>query len=170
MKSGSPGLLPLAAALLLASTVPVQPAPNPNPAKRTLADITFLSGHWVEVTGRNLSEEIWTLPAGDSMTGVRRYVEEGRLRNLELLVIRQETGGPVLRFRHFDPDLAVREEKGMPLILPLVAVENQSARFEGPAGGGIPPPSLGYRRSGETLTVTRTTGGKTEELRFRRMP
>lgn len=163
-------LLPLAVALLSASSVPAQPAPKPALARRTVADIAFLSGHWVEITGRNLSEEIWTLPAGDSMAGVGRYVEEGRVRNLELYVIRQEAGGPVLRLRHFDPDLAAREEKGAPVILPLVAVENQSARFEGPAGGGTPAVSLAYRRVGETLDVTRTRAGKSEEFRFRRMP
>jgi hypothetical protein len=170
MKTPSLAALFFAAVILAASPVPAQPAPKPTPAKRTLADLTFLSGHWVEVTGRNLSEEIWTLPAGDSMAGVWRYVEEGRVRVLELLVIRQEAGGPVLRLRHFDPDLVAREEKGAPVILPLVAVEKQSARFEEPGASGAGTVSLAYRRDGETLAVTLTKAGKVEEFRFRRMP
>lgn len=170
MKSRTLAAVPLAAALLAASFALAQPAPKPTPAKRTLADVAFLSGHWVEVTGRNLSEEIWTLPAGDSMAGVWRYVEEGRVRILELLAIRQEAAGPVLRLRHFDPDLVAREEKGAPVILPLVAVEKQSAWFEGLAAGGSGTVSLGYRRDGETLAVTLTKAGKIEEFRFRRMP
>ena len=138
--------------------------------KRTVADVAFLAGHWVDVTGRNLSEEIWTLPAGDSMAGVWRYVEEGRVRIFELLAIRQEAGGPVLRLRHFDPDLVAREEKGAPVVLPLVATERQSARFEGPDIGGAGTVSLAYRRDGESLAVTLTRAGKSEEFRFRRMP
>jgi hypothetical protein len=170
MKSRTLAALPLGAILLAASLAPAQPVPKPTPAKRTLADLAFLSGHWVEVTGRNLSEEIWTLPAGDSMAGVWRYVEEGRLRIVELLAIRQEAGGPVLRLRHFDPDLGAREEKGAPVTLPLVAAGKQSARFEGPAVGGAGMVSLAYRRDGEMLEVTLTTAGKSQEFRFRRMP
>lgn len=170
MKSRPFAALSLAVLVFAASAAPAQPAPKPNAAKRTVADLAFLAGHWVEVTGRNLSEEIWTLPAGDSMAGVRRYVEEGRVRVLELLVLRQEAGGPVLRLRHFDPDLVAREEKGAPVILPLVAAEKQSARFEGPAVGTSGTISLAYRRDGETLGVTLTKAGKVEEFRFRRMP
>ncbi len=170
MKSRVFAVLPLAAALFAFSLARAEPAQKPTTAKRTLADLGFLAGHWVEVTGRNLSEEIWTLPAGDSMAGVWRYVEDGRVRVFELLTIRQETGGPVLRLRHFDADLVAREEKGAPLILPLVAAERQSAKFEGPAPGGAGTVSLAYRRDGEALAVTRTRAGKSEEFRFRRMP
>src|SRR5687768_8345380 len=90
-----------------ASTAPQpgSPAPQPAPSNR-LADLAWLEGHWRDDSGGNLSEEIWTAPSGDSLMGMWRWAQDGKVRVFELLAIKAEEGKLVLRLRHFDPKLA----------------------------------------------------------------
>jgi len=156
----------LALALLVSYTAPAQ---TPQPPKPKLQDLSFLSGHWVDSSERHLSEEVWSQPSGDSMVGMWRYVSEGKVRLFELLSIREEADGVVLRLRHFDPGFVAREEKEAPVVLPLVERTERSARFSRPASGSAGELTLSYRRDGDALKATVTKEGKSEEFRFRQM-
>ena len=156
----------MAAALVLASGVAgAQPAAKP---KASLADVAWIAGHWIDDAEGDLSEEVWTAPAGDSMIGMWRYAAKGRLAVQELLNIADHGDGPVLRLRHFDPKMVAREEKDTPLALRLVSWAKDEAVFEGP---GVPTGrvKLTYRRpEPDVLAVTLDKGGKPQEFRMRR--
>ena len=101
--------------LALLSWTPVAAAQStPAPAKAVLTDLAWLAGHWVDDSGGDLSDETWTVPFGDSMLGMWRYVEAGKAKVFELLAMTAEPEGVVLRLRHFDPRLIAREDKESP--------------------------------------------------------
>ena len=77
----------------------------------SLPTLAWIAGHWIDDADGDLSEEVWTAPAGDSMIGMWRYAAKGRLAVQELLSIADHGDGPVLRLRHFDPKMVAREEK-----------------------------------------------------------
>ena len=144
-------------------------APQPAPSIR-LADLSWIEGHWRDESGGGLSEEIWTAPAGDSLMGMWRFAQDGEVRVFELLAIKAEDGKLVLRFRHFDPKLAAREEKDRPLVWPLIRSGPREAVFEGPEASGKETARLTYRRPDEdTLVVVLEKGGKAQEFRYRRV-
>ena len=137
----------------------------------TLNDFSWFAGRWVDDAGGNLSEEIWTAPAGDAMQGMWRYVVGGKTQIYEILTISAEDGGLVMRIRHFDPKLVGREEKAAPVVLKLVASKDRSAVFEGPEVGSSEPGlvRLTYAHpSDDTLAVTLEKGGKKQGFTFRR--
>jgi hypothetical protein len=158
----------IAACLLALAALPAA-AQSPAPAARaTLADVSWIAGHWIDDADGNLSEEVWSAPAGDSMIGMWRYVGKGKMAVQELLNISDHGSGPVLRLRHFDPRMSAREEKDAPLALPLVSFGKGEAVFEGPGqpSGRV---KLTYRlETPDTLAVTLEKGGAPQLFRMKR--
>jgi hypothetical protein len=154
--------------LLLSSVVP--PA-SPSPARARVVDLAWIAGHWVNADGGALSEEVWTVPEGDAMLGMWRYVSGGKARVLELLAIADTDRGPVLHLRHFDGRLVAREEKDRPLALPLVSLDARAkvAVFDGP---GVPSGTvrITYRQpSPDVLEATLEKDGQpAQPFRFTR--
>jgi hypothetical protein len=141
----------------------------PAPVKANLADVSFMTGHWVGGDQGDLSEEVWSSPEGDSMMGMWRYVAEGQTRIYEILTLTAEGANVVLRIRHFDPKLVAREEKDRAVELPLVAKGPREAVFEGPEYNVKGNVRLTYRRpTDDTLVGLLEKEGKKEEFRFRR--
>jgi Domain of unknown function (DUF6265) len=164
----SAGSFASVAAFLLSAAVFAQIS-APAPSRAVLSDLSWMSGRWIDDSGGNLSEEIWSAPSGDSMMGMWRYVSGGEVRIFELLTVSVEPTGIVMRLRHFDPDLAAREDKGNPVTLALVGWKPREAAFEGPAVGAPGLVRLTYRRlSEDTLTSTLEKDGRTQEFTFRR--
>jgi len=157
-----------ASAFLLAAAVFAQTT-APAPSRAVLSDLSWMAGRWIDDSGGNLSEEIWSAPSGDSMMGMWRYVSGGEVRIYELLTISVEPTGVVMRLRHFDPELVAREDKGTPVELALVGWKPREAAFEGPAVGAPGLVRLTYRRPSEdTLTSTLEKDGRTQQFSFRR--
>jgi hypothetical protein len=135
----------------------------------TLADVTWIAGHWQDRTATSLSEEVWTAPEGDSMLGMWRFVSGGKVRILELLTIRATADGLELRLRHFDSALVAREEKAQSVVLKAIRQAPGEVAFEGPAVGGEGLVRITYRRAGDdALAVTLEKAGKKEEFGFKR--
>jgi hypothetical protein len=158
---------------LFALALQATPAPGPAaaPAPATLADVAFMAGHWLGGEEGDVSEEVWTAPEGDSMLGLWRYVSKGQARVFELLSLKAEPDGVLLRLRHFDPRLVAREEKETPLVLRLIRHAPGEAAFEGAAVGGTGQVRLTYRRDGEAgLVSVLEKAGRRDEFRFRRAP
>jgi hypothetical protein len=105
--------------------------PSPQAVPATLRDLAWIAGRWVGEEGGGLSEEIWSAPAGDSMIGMWRWVEGGRLRLYESLALVETGDGVVMRLRHLAADGASREDKQRPVNLRLVAGGDRRAVFEG---------------------------------------
>jgi hypothetical protein len=143
----------------------------PAPAKAVLSNFFWMTGSWIDDSGGNVSEEVWSAPSGDSMMGMWRYIQGGKTQIYELLTLHVEGSGIVLRLRHFDPQLAAREDKEKSLELKLVAWKDREARFEGTEVSGTGLVALTYRNPSEDrLSVTLEKGGKTQEFAFRRAP
>ena len=157
------------AAVALASVAGFAQTTAPAPSRAVLSDLSWMTGRWVDESAGNLSEEVWSAPSGDSMMGMWRYVSGGKVAIFEILTITVEPGGIVLRLRHFDPDLAAREEKGTPVELALVGWTEREATFEGPAVGAAGQVRLTYRSpSDDELVSVLEKEGRRQEFRFRR--
>ena len=151
-------------AVVLALQVAAPPPPEPS-----IEAVRFMAGHWVGGDEGDLSEEIWSEPAGNGMLGMWRYVSGGQARVLEILTLSAEAGTLVLRLRHFDGQLVAREDKGTPVVLKLVEAGAGRAVFEGPQVGAEGNVRLTYRADGaDALVSTLEKGGKPQEFRFRR--
>jgi Domain of unknown function (DUF6265) len=149
----------------LAATAGYAAASEPS----ALGELSWFTGHWVDDSGGNLSEETWSAASGDSMLGMWRYVVDGKARIYEILTITSEDGGIVMRLRHFDPKLVGREEKSTPVVLKLVSSNGRQAVFEGTEAGGSDLVRLTYvSPSDDALTVTLEKQGKKQGFSFRR--
>jgi Domain of unknown function (DUF6265) len=162
-------LVPSAFAAALALSTPAHSlGPPPAPVAATLADVAFMAGHWIGGEAGDLSEEIWSAPAGDSMLGMWRYVSKGQARIYELLTLTAEGPHVVLRIRHFDPKLVAREDKERSVELRLVGKGASEAVFAGPDYDGKGSVRLTYRGGPDTLTGVLEKSGSKQEFRFRR--
>ncbi|MGE5414152.1 MAG: DUF6265 family protein [Syntrophomonadaceae bacterium] len=158
------------ATLLVTAAAFLAPFSARGAGEAKLSDFGWLAGRWVDDSGGNLSEEIWTAPSGDAMQGMWRYVTDGKARIYEILTIAAEDGGLVMRVRHFDAKLAAREEKAAPVVLRLVASSDRSAAFEGPEPGGPVVIRLTYSSPspGALTVVLEKDGKKAGGFSFRR--
>jgi hypothetical protein len=162
-------LIPAAASLLAAGVVLPGAGAAPPPLPATLADVAFMTGHWIGGDPGDLSEEVWSAPEGDSMIGMWRYVAKGQARIFEMLTLTAEGPGVVLRIRHFDPKLVAREEKDRAVELHLVSKGPREAVFEGSEHDGKGYVRLTYRRGDDgSLTGVLEKEGSKQEFRFRR--
>lgn len=156
----------IAAVTLLAASLAAAPA-----APARLSDLAWIGGRWVNEDGGDLSEEVWTDPAGDSMLGMWRLVSGGKVQIFEILTLTEVAEGVTLRLRHFDPRLVGREDKERAVELRLVALEGRSATFEGTEYSGKGRLRLTYRRPDDkSLFVTLEKEGGSEQFRFERWP
>lgn len=137
-------------------------------ARAPLPDLEFLSGSWRSFDGDDLSEEVWTLPHGDSMIGTfRMTAADGSLKLQESLAIVAEPGGTFLRLRHLDPKMVSREEKDAPIVLALESHDDQRAVFRC-VSGSRSLATITYWRVEQTLhsEVAFTPESKREPLTF----
>ena len=136
-------LIEMLAAAALSADVEVRTlAVGAAPAKAGVEDVSFLVGRWV---GRGLGAcaEESVLPAADGqIAGMFRQMRpDGGLWFYEFYTIVEKEGSLVFRIKHFGPDLAGWEEKDETVDFPLVAIEGDTAYFDG----------LSWRRSGKSL-------------------
>ena len=95
----------------------------------SLDDLSFLSGHWRGGAGEMTFEEIWSAPGGGVMTGMARGHTGQRLNVLEYIVVSEEDGRLLMRFKHFNADYSTWETDG-PLELVLTRIATDDAIFE----------------------------------------
>ena len=101
--------------------------------KASIADVAWIAGQWAKGNDKNRLEESWSVPRGDSMIGMFRWIKDGRVWIYELLTIREEDETLVLRFRHFSNDMTSWEPKNGPLTYRLVSFNDNAAVFENPS-------------------------------------
>ena len=119
-------LLMICAALMGAAPAPADQQTDVQPA--VLTDMAFLAGHWRGEEGL-VFEEIWSAPEGGVMTGMARGVADGQLRVLEYIVVAEEEGGLVMRFKHFNADYSTWEEDGAVIELWLTEKDENDVTF-----------------------------------------
>jgi hypothetical protein len=80
----------LGAIVLTASAHAQAPAARP-----TLQDFAWLAGHWRIERAGALIDEQWMAPAGGLMMGMARNVKDGKVREYEFTLLRQEANGDI---------------------------------------------------------------------------
>jgi hypothetical protein len=107
----------------------------------TLADMSWLAGHWTGEAFGGKTEELWTAPSGPNMAGIYRLVKGEKTIFYEIMVVTEENGSLVFRLKHFNADLTGWEEKNEVRSFPLVAKREGAMHFEGmsfhPAGNKL---------------------------------
>jgi hypothetical protein len=136
-------------------------ASEPALAAASLADFTWLAGHWSADNGTSTTEEQWTRPAANAMLGLARTLRDGRMIEFEYLRLVQRDNGLVY----------VAQPGGRPPTeFRLTAFDRHTATFENPRHDF--PKRLVYRRHDDGLHVTVDGGpaspGRAIELHFRR--
>lgn len=162
-----PFVLALALALSIAANALSQEAPAA--ARAGVHDLSWIAGSWAGSSDGDGVEETWLPAAGGAMVGVFRWLKDGEVFLYELMTIDGGGGAPVLKIKHFGPDLAGWEEKADAVVFDLVEAGEGHAVFaeRGDEGEGT---RLVYRREaggGLTVTFEETRGGEPVEIVFR---
>jgi len=98
----------------------------------TVADVSFLSGHWIGTGLGACAKEMMAPPAGGQIMGMFRQMKpEGGVRFYEFYAVAEENGSLVLKIKHFNPDMTGWEEKDEHVSFALVAIEGTTAYFDG---------------------------------------
>jgi len=96
----------LAVTVVALATALVQAQETPKePARSKIAEFSWLTGYWRFEAEGAVWEDIWSAPEGDSLVAMSRWVQRGKTRLYELIVIEEEEDGMVLRLRHFSRGL-----------------------------------------------------------------
>lgn len=109
----------------------------------TLADMSWLAGHWVGEAFGGKTEELWTESVGPNMAGMYRLVKGEKTVFYELMNVAEVNGSLVFRLKHFNEDLTGWEEKNEVRSFPLVAKRDGAMHFEG----------MSFHPDGDKLTV-----------------
>jgi len=145
----------LVLALLTSLTVRLH-AQTPAPLKASVADLGFLTGHWLGTASFGGSvEATWTAPSGDNALGSMRMMKDGKATMYEILVAEQTGPGVTMRVKHFNPGLTGREEKEASDQYTVVEVGKERMVLE--KIGGDPLRVVWEKRPGGVLAVARGT-------------
>jgi len=128
-------------------------------------DLGFIAGSWRGGVAGGMFDEQWSQPSADSMIGMFRYMEGGKVKFYEFMAIEATDAGPVLRLRHFDPGLAAWEDKTAPLTLSVAGFTDNQVIFE----SSDKSTRLTYRRSSAdalTVLLERAAGGHSGKQEF----
>lgn len=99
--------------------------------RATIADVSWIAGHWQGEMFGGLAEEIWSPPVGGTMMGMYKLVRDGKVVFYELMIIAQDSNGLVLKLKHFNADLTAWEEKTETVDFPLIKHTSSEAIFDG---------------------------------------
>jgi Domain of unknown function (DUF6265) len=142
-----------------------QRAPAPVVSGPLVQDFAFLAGRWRGGISGGLFDEEWSEPSADCMMGMFRYMEDGKLKFYEFMVIEASPSGPILHLRHFDPGLTGWEEKDAPLSFTVDSSTESQVVFV----NADKSTTLTYRRSSPvalTEVLEREAGGHKGKQQF----
>ena len=101
-------LLPL---LLLIVTLLTPAFAQTAPKGGTLADVSFIQGHWKATNDGRDVEGYWMAANGDNLVGMMRMMKGNKASMYEILAYEQGPQGLVSLVKHFSPGLIGQEEK-----------------------------------------------------------
>jgi hypothetical protein len=141
-------------------------AQEPPAVKATLQDFAWLAGHWRIEQGARQVDEQWMAPAGGLMMGMARNVQDGKVREYEFTLLRQDPNGDIY--------YVASPSKQSETAFKLTSLSRGEAVFENPAHDF--PKKVVYTRrpDGSLLAAIEGPGrdGKPRrvEYPFKRMP
>ena len=143
------------------------------PAKVGVGDLVWLSGCWLAEKENEFAETTWSTPREGAMTGMFRWMRDGKLIVYEFLVVRETDDGLELRMRHFNDDPTGWETKDSPMEYSVPALEDGRVVFVQKSDPGENRVRIEYTRDGDVLNarVTLSEGEQVKNdftLRFER--
>ncbi len=96
----------------------------------TLADVSFMEGHWLGTFNGGPIEAAWIAPAGDNLTGFMRMMKDNKVTMYEMLIFEQTEQGPIVLVKHFKPGLIGQEEKDKSDRYRFLEADKNRALFE----------------------------------------
>ena len=109
----------------------LQLSENQTSPKASLADVSWIQGHWKGEAFGGIAEEIWSPPLGDSMMFVFRLISDNKVQFYEVGGIRQVDETLLMQLKHFHGDFKGWEEKDKTVDFKLVKIEDGNVYFEG---------------------------------------
>ncbi len=137
-----------------------------------LAALSWIAGSWRGDYDKGGYDEQWTESEAGCMTGMFRWVHDGKVRVHEFLLLEEDAeGGVHMRLRHFGAGMKAWEEA--PMVFTLVERKGQDAVFKEEKDGVVKTLRYAIEDSG-TLLVALTEPGRdgkdhTFEFRFKRV-
>ncbi len=114
-----------------ASCQHVRKLDSQTPARASLEQVRWISGHWQGEAFGGPVEEIWSEPLGNSMMFCFKSVNEnGEVVFYEFGTLTEEDGTLYLRFKHFTSGLEGWEEKNEHMEYQLVEVTENEIFFD----------------------------------------
>jgi len=99
------------------------------PAASQLVPLAFLAGHWTGDAEGSHSDEIWSNPAGSSIIGMYREVDQGKPVFYEFWAIELDGTTPVFKMKHFNAGMIGWENKEEMVRLPVTESSPTSVTF-----------------------------------------
>ncbi|GGF19740.1 DUF6265 family protein [Echinicola rosea] len=112
-------------------------------ANGKVQDLAWMAGYWKGPGFGGDCEELWLPPEGDSMVGIFRFTQNGKLIFSEFMAIYEKNGQLHLKVKHFSDDFSPWEEKDKWINFRFIKTEEQTAYFSG----------LTVQRNGNTMTL-----------------
>lgn len=140
---------------------PVQdPPPETSGDKMiNIKELDWMVGHWQGEAFGGVCEEVWSPMSAGTMVGSFKLYVGDEVKFYEIMTITPDSSGPLMRVKHFGPDLKGWEEKDESAEFRFTRAGDREVQFEG----------LTYSRTGEdslriVVTVTRKDGTAREEV------
>ena len=128
--------------------------------KATLADVSWIQGHWKGEAFGGITEEIWSPPLGGSMMFSFKLVADGKVVFYEFGGIREIDETLLLEFKHFHGNFKGWEEKDETQHYRLVKITPNKVFFEGFTFEKISDSEINL------YVVIEQEKGKSEEVKF----
>jgi hypothetical protein len=137
----------------IASFPAQEPAPPAKPAEKkpSLQDFAWLAGRWEGKLGDFTAEQIWMTPKNGAIVGMFRLTGGDKTVLIELFTVRETPEGIAFYFRHFTPELKIRET-GDATMLKLTTADAKRFEFEN-AVDGQPKNAILTRTDENTYTA-----------------
>lgn len=100
-------------------------------AQQKIENLNWLEGTWTTEKWGGIVEEYWSAPNGDSIIGMFRLINEGKVQFTEHWILSEYDGKLSLRLRHFNPDFTGWEDRREYLEFPYVEMGENFIQFEG---------------------------------------
>ena len=157
--------------LLIATALTATLLPTTSPEADSAAELTdpidqlaWLAGSWSGAALGGEAEEVWSLPAADSMIGMFRLIQDGRIVVTEFVTIEARGEEITYRFKHFDLALDSWEDEA--LSFTLTEAEDGFAAFVANERHEGKPSRIVYRRVPEGLDITVENWEGSAPMRF----
>ena len=96
-----------------------------------LQKLKWLTGNWRGNTSSGLVDEVWSIPIGNSMTGMFRIIKYDKIVLSQMQMITIENNQLILKLRHFNSDFKSWETKNEWVSFPIEKVSYGNILFKG---------------------------------------